>query len=128
MSRNPHEPNENTRAEVKALQSFGVPQEEIATYIGVDAKTLRKHYREELDTAKTKADAAVAKFLYQNASGQSLKSGASHADCVRAAMFWAKTRMGWSEKQEVDHTSSDGSMSRPVDGVSINVVGGSGES
>ncbi len=97
MSRNPHEPSAQTRAEVSALKSFGVAQSDIANYIGVDDKTLRKHYREELDNAQTKADANVAKFLYNAASGKALDAGASYADCVRAAMFWAKTRMKWRE-------------------------------
>ena len=111
MSRQPHEPTDKTRAEVSALCSFGVPQSEIATYIGIDPKTLRLHYRDELDQAHTKANAAVGKFLYQNASGATLKNGASHSDCVRAAMFWAKTRMGWRETERHEHTSPDGSMS-----------------
>lgn len=109
----PHDPTERTRAEVSALCSFGIPQPEIARYIGVDPKTLRKYYRKELDNSVTKANAAVGRFLYQNASGGTLKDGASHSDCVRAAMFWAKTRMGWRETNNVDHTSSDGSMSPP---------------
>lgn len=95
-----HKPDEKSRAEVHALCAYGVPQEEIAVYIGIDAKTLRKHYRAELDTAKTKAHAAVGRFLYQAASGASLKDGASHADCLRAAMFWAKTQMGFRDNQE----------------------------
>ena len=110
MSRNPHEPTDKTRAEVSALCSFGVPQSEIATYIGIDPKTLRLHYRSELDQAHTKANAAVGKFLYQNASGATLKDGASHSDCVRAAMFWAKTRMGWRETQHIDHTTAGEAM------------------
>lgn len=110
MSRRPHEPDERTRAEVSALCSFGVPQDEIAAYIGVDSKTLRKHYRAELDQSEIKANAAVGKFLYQAASGRALKDGASHADCVRAAMFWAKTRMKWRETSQHDHISSDGSL------------------
>lgn len=111
MSRAPHKPDAKSRTEVSALCSFGIPQEEIAAYIGIDAKTLRKYYRKELDSSVTKANAAVGRFLYQNASGQTLKDGASHSDCVRAAMFWAKTRMGWRETQDLNHTSSDGSMS-----------------
>lgn len=106
----PHEPTDKTRAEVSALYSFGIPQEDIARYIGVDAKTLRKYYRDELDNSVTKANAAVGRFLYQNATGNTLKDGASHADCVRAAMFWAKTRMGWSETHKLEHSSPDGSM------------------
>lgn len=107
----PHEPTEKTRAEVSALYSYGIPQEEIARFIGIDAKTLRKHYREELDGAHVKANAAVGRFLYQNASGSTLKDGATYGDCVRAAMFWAKTRMGWRETQDLNHKSEDGSMS-----------------
>lgn len=106
-----HEPTDKTRAEVAALYSFGVPQADIANFIGVDAKTLRKYYRSELDTAALKANAAVAKFLYENASGAALRKGATNADCVRAAMFWAKTRMRWRETTHLDVTSSDRSMS-----------------
>ena len=114
MSRNPHEPSAQTRAEVSALKSFGVAQSDIANYIGVDDKTLRKHYREELDNAQTKADANVAKFLYNAASGKALDAGASYADCVRAAMFWAKTRMKWRETDS--ETQGNGNP------ITINVV------
>ncbi len=114
MSRNPHEPTDQTRAEVSALKSFGVPLDDIAAYIGIDRKTLSKYYDHEIKTAQTKADANVAKFLYGAASGRALKDGASHSDCVRAAMFWAKTRMQWRETSHHDHTSSDGSMTPPT--------------
>ena len=110
MSRAPHQPDAKSRAEVSALCSFGVPQESIAEFIGIDAKTLRKHYRDELSSAVVKANAAVGRFLYQNASGQTLGSGATHSDCVRAAMFWAKTRMGWRETQNIDHTTGGEKM------------------
>lgn len=103
-----HVPTPQTRAEVSALKSFGVPLEDIATYIGIDRKTLSKYYRVEIDTAQVKADAAVAKFLYGTASGRALKDGATYSDCVRAAMFWAKTRMGWRETQGIEHTGKDG--------------------
>ena len=107
----PHEPTAKTRSEVAALRSYGIPQEEVAAYIGIDAKTLRKYYRDELDKAAITANAKVGQFLYQNATGSTLDKGATHGDCVRAAMFWAKTRMGWKETQGLEHTSPDGSMS-----------------
>ena len=115
----PHEPTDRTRAEVSALYSFGIPQDDIARYIGVDAKTLRKHYRDELDNSVTRANAAVGRFLYQNASGSTLKDGATYSDCVRAAMFWAKTRMGWRETQDLNHKSEDGSMSPSLAGDAV---------
>ena len=106
MANPPHKPTDKTRAEVSALYSFGITQEEIAKYIGIDPKTLRLHYRSELDEAHVKANAKVGQFLFQNASGATLKDGATHSDCVRAAMFWAKTRMGWRETQHIDHTTN----------------------
>lgn len=115
MANPPHVPTEKTRAEVAALYSYGIPQKEIASFIGIDTKTLSKHYREELDVAQVKAHAAVGRFLFQSATGATLKEGASHSDCVRAAMFWAKTRMGWKETQGVEHTSPDGSMTPKID-------------
>lgn len=116
----PHEPTQKTRSEVAALRSYGIPQEEVAAYIGIDAKTLRKYYRDELDKAAITANAKVGQFLYQNATGSTLDKGATHGDCVRAAMFWAKTRMGWRETQTIEHT---GEMS-PINGIEITVIDG----
>jgi len=105
MSRHPHDPTPQQRAEVSALKSFGVPLDEIADYIGIDRKTLSKHYDDEIKAAQIKANANVAKFLYSAASGKSLDSGATHSDCIRAAMFWAKTRMQWRETGEVNQVT-----------------------
>lgn len=108
----PHKPTSETRAQVVALSTYGIRQEDIASYIGIDDKTLRKYYRVELDQGATDAHAKVGKFLFHNASGLTLKEGATHADCVRAAMFWAKTRMGWRESSSLDVTSNGESITR----------------
>ena len=108
MSKPLHQPTEKTRAEIIALRSYGVPIKEVAAYIGIDDKTLYKYYREELENSAIKANANVGKFLYQAASGQALTTGATHSDCVRAAMFWAKTRMGWKETNVQEVTGANG--------------------
>ena len=95
MSKQLHQPTEKTRAEIVALRSYGVPIKEVAAYIGIDDKTLYKYYKDELENSAIKANANVGKFLYQAASGQALTTDATYSDCVRAAMFWAKTRMDW---------------------------------
>ena len=118
MSKPLHQPTEKTRAEIIALRSYGVPIKEVAAYIGIDDKTLYKYYRDELENSAIKANANVGKFLYQAASGQALTTGATYSDCVRAAMFWAKTRMGWKETNVQEVKMAD----EPIAKVTIEVI------
>ena len=99
MSRNPHEPTDALRKEVSSLTSFGVTQSEIADYLGVDDKTLRKYYRDELTKSAIRANAAVARVLFEKAVVQK--------ETV-AAIFWAKTRMRWSDRVNLEITGKDG--------------------
>jgi len=121
MSKPLHQPTEKTRAEIVALRSYGVPIKEVAAYIGIDDKTLYKYYKDELDNSAIKANANVGKFLYQAASGQALTTGATYSDCVRAAMFWAKTRMGWKETNAQEEENKE-AKNNPKNTITINVV------
>lgn len=96
-----HWPSEQQRKTVAAMASYGVPEHDIAGVIGIDPKTLRKHYRADLDFAMTKANALVAQSLFAKATGNGNQA-------VTAAIFWAKTRMGWKETQHLEHTGKDG--------------------
>lgn len=109
-----HIPTDETRAQVFALSSFGVTQDDIGRFIGVSDDTLRKHYAAELERAKVDRNAEVAAFLFRSANGSTLDQGASYSDCLKAAMFWLKTRAQWRETNGLDHTSSDGSMKPTV--------------
>ena len=112
----PHAPTDAERQQVETMSAYGIPQEEIARVIGIDPKTLRLHYRDELDTGMTKANSRVAQFLFNAASGNAVKLGpngqpttsATYADCIRASMFWAKTRMGWRETDRMELTGANG--------------------
>jgi hypothetical protein len=53
---------------------------------------LRKHYRDELDAGAVKATAKVAEFLFRRATTEGPQA-------VTAAIFWLKTRAGWTETQ-----------------------------
>jgi len=90
MGRRAHRPDPGTRRQVEAMAGYGVPEADIARVIGIDPKTLRKHYREELDTGHVKAGARVAENLYRKATGEG-------REAVTAAIFWLKTRCGWKE-------------------------------
>ena len=95
-----HEPTAETRTKVNVLASVGTPQDQIALVIGISKNTLIKHYRKELDTAMTMANAQVAQSLYQQA-----KSGNTSA-----AIFWLKCRAGWVDRQAVDVTTNGESV------------------
>ena len=101
MGRPAHKPDEGQRRHVQALAGFGIPESDIAGLIGVDAKTLRKHYRSELDHGHTKANAKVAENLYRMALGQG-------REAVTAAIFWLKTRARWKETIVNEHAGVPG--------------------
>ncbi len=46
------------------MAAYGVPEPDIARVVAIDPKTLRKHYRDELDTGHVKATVRVAEFLF----------------------------------------------------------------
>ena len=48
MGRPTHKVTNDYRRQVEAMAGYGMPEASIATAIGIDAKTLRKHYRQEL--------------------------------------------------------------------------------
>jgi hypothetical protein len=95
-----HYPTEAQRQLVQLHATIGTPQKTIAGIIGIDDKTLAKHYREELDLAMAKANAAIGGALFNKAKGGD----------TTAMIFWMKTRARWKEQHQVDHTSSDGTM------------------
>jgi len=96
MGRPRYQPDEASRRQVEAMAGYGVPESDIARVLDIDPKTLRKHYRAELDLAHVKANSAVAQSLFRKATGDGPQS-------VTAAIFWAKTRMGWKETVVNEH-------------------------
>ena len=97
MGRRAHRPDPSQRRQVEALAAYGIPEADISGVVGIDPKTLRKHYREELDFGETKANAQVAGFLFNAA-----KNGN-----VTAQIFWLKTRAKWRETpMELKHSGS----------------------
>lgn len=71
------------------LASRGIPQHEIAGFIGISPKTLRKHLRRELTLGMIEANLAVLKALHKMACSGKRKH-------LAAAVFWSKCRCGFS--------------------------------
>jgi len=51
-----YEPTAEQRALVESAAAFGLTQADIANQLGIDEKTLRKHFRDELSSGKFKVD------------------------------------------------------------------------
>lgn len=98
MARPEHEPTAENRATVQLHATVGTKHEMIASIIGIDDKTLRKHYRDELDQSKAKANASIGGALFNKAK----------AGDTAAMIFWMKTQAGWKETAVVEHTGADG--------------------
>jgi len=85
-------PNTDQRRLVKSMAAMGIPHSDIARKIGVRSpKTLRKHFREELDLGIVEANYKVAQTLFQLATG---------GEEVAATIFWAKTRNRFREQPD----------------------------
>jgi len=78
------------RQKVRSLSACGVPQMDIAKMLGISDRTLRTHFRHELDVAEAEANAKVAGKLFQNAMDGNLG----------AQIFWLKTRGRWRERDD----------------------------
>ena len=96
MGQPPFEPTDIERKTVYAMASVGVPHEMIAAGMrdgeGIDADTLKKHFKHELASGKAKTGYNVAKMLYERC-----KEGDT------TAMIWyTKTQMKWKEDRTPD--------------------------
>ena len=94
--RPPFKPTDEQREQVITMSSHGVPHRQQAPLIGCSSpKTLRKHFRDDLNTGKIQANAKVAGALYQSALDGN----------VKAQSFWLKTVGGWQETGNVEIVS-----------------------
>ena len=62
-----HAPTDASRAQVQTASGFGLPQDQIGALLGIDDKTLRKHYPDDLAIGRAKAGFDVASTLHARA-------------------------------------------------------------
>ena len=104
-----HIPTPETQKLVESSSGLGLPHESIAVLVGIDDKTLRKHYRAELDMGKAKANGQIAKTLFQKATSGDTTS----------LIWWTKTQMKWSETVKAEVTGANG---EPLQGIQVTFV------
>lgn len=98
MTDRPHHPTERERADVRLLSGCGVTQDVIARRIGRSKGWLQKWCRKEMDDGIAEMHAGVAKRIAQAALNGNMT----------AAIFYAKTKMGWRETDRHEHTGEGG--------------------
>lgn len=98
--RPPFKPTDDERKQVSQMCAVGIPHEQIAMVVrgGIDADTLKKHFKTELREAKIRANAKIGGTLFNKAINGD----------TAAAIFWAKTQMGWKETSKHELTGEDG--------------------
>ena len=105
MARPVWTPTDAQRRQTETMAAYGIPEADIARVLGVSKPTLRKHCGTELDTGATRANSKVADFLFYGICGGTGKPAFKDERArVTAAIFWMKTRGGWSETSTHKHT------------------------
>jgi hypothetical protein len=70
MGRRAHRPDPAQRRQVDAMAAYGIPELDISRVLGVDPKTLRKHYREEHDLGETNTNLTLSDRRWPNRDAQ----------------------------------------------------------
>jgi hypothetical protein len=97
----PYQPMPADRATVRNLVVAGYSHERIAACIGthgISERTLRKHFRRELDTSKAEVDAFATNTIIELMKARNLG----------AACFYLKCRVGWQETQAHRFVNEEG--------------------
>lgn len=93
-----HHPSKETRGLVTLARADGRSQEEIANAMRIDLKTLRKHYKDELENGKFSLDMQMMGKVVQ-------KALAGDGDMVK---FYLRCKGGWKEGAQLELTGPDG--------------------
>ena len=79
--------------------------EQVAEVMGLNPKTLRKHYRNELAKVRPKRDIAVVQTFVAKCLGGTGTEGDPRdwrkAD-TKALIWYTKTQLGWREKSDIE--------------------------
>jgi hypothetical protein len=93
-----YKPSEEDRTRVGLMAAAGILQPRIAARMRISEKTLRRHFRAELDSGGDDITTSAVSQLVQQIRGGNLG----------AICFWLKCRAGWRETERIEHTGADG--------------------
>jgi len=128
---NKYKPTEQDKKIAYSYAAYGATNEDIAAVLGMDNKTLTKHFPEELLSGRATAKNTIAQRLYNIAIGKDAVIDPVTHELIAAAIkpnlsaliFLAKTRLGWKEtailEQKVDMQTSGVTIYLPDNGMQI---------
>ena len=133
MSRPSHQPTPETRELVQKRSGLGQSQDAICRKLGIDQKTLRKHYAEELERGADETNAEVASAIYLAATGREVQNDGSIKRVpvnTALAIWWSKTRMNpvWREPREIDSVDTGSGATIIIKGGLPQVINGEAKS
>lgn len=96
-----HVPNDADRNKVRIMVSMGMTRPDIARVMGISHVTLGKYYQEDLEAGDKIINSAIAANIARQALKNDFKA-------MPAAFFWAKTRMGWRDVSQLEHSGPNG--------------------
>jgi hypothetical protein len=96
----PHKPTDKTRQMVQVLKANGNTHKVIAMVMGIDEKTMMKHYRAELDNGFDQVKSMVGAALVKASLGGN----------IGAIRYWLACRGGpeWKQKTDEDGGTTTG--------------------
>lgn len=116
----PFKPTAEDRKTVEFMAAAGIPEDRMVqlvvnprTKYPIDAKTLRKHFRLELDGGHAKADTMVAQGLFKNAT---TPTDTYPGGIPLAQIFWLKTRARWKPPEDPDESLPSAQPAAPAPG------------
>lgn len=91
-------PDGNLAATIATMSLAGFTNKQMAAALKLSEATLAEHYRYEIENGRVNTMTQVVQSLAQRAIGGS----------DTAAIFLAKARLGWTDRQSVELTGKDG--------------------
>jgi hypothetical protein len=96
------------RRNVRTLAGYGLPHDQIATFMTINKTTLYNHYRADLDMGIATANTAIARSLYEQAVGRPAEYGPRGKKLREelkpdrsVSIFLGKARLGMKDTQYV---------------------------
>jgi hypothetical protein len=110
------EPTADQRALVENASAFGLTQADIAEQLGIGEKTLRKHFRAELNSGKFKLDMIAGRTV-----AELMKDKDSRVR-LEAAKYYTARRMGWKETSVNENVGKDGGPIETKDVSALDII------